>query len=208
MRNLNIKATVSTRPSVILAHEIPVITRGATAELFYNLTDKVYDLSVIDQLTFIFKQNKTITWYSMFTYLTKTTDTSVVADKIYYTAVEPIAEDSYECVASIVAEPESNPAEANYYEICEDNRGWTNTYYMLDEHFYHYYGEGYDYISFNFSSVETKELSLTTPENNMQFEVAIRLNTDSYSNLRNSDSVIIEPQHSIAVVDSLYSKIR
>ena len=49
MRNLNIKATVSTRPSVTLAHEIPVITRGATAELFYNLTDKVYDLSVIDQ---------------------------------------------------------------------------------------------------------------------------------------------------------------
>lgn len=208
MRNLNIKATVSTRPSVILAHEIPVITRGATAELFYNLTNKVYDLSVIDQLTFIFKQNKTITWYSMFTYLTKTTDTSVVADKIYYTAVEPIAENSYECTARIVAEPESNPAKAEYYEICEDNKGWTNTYYMLDEHFYHYYGEGYDYISFNFSSAETKELSLTTPENNMQFEVAIRLNTDSYSNLRNSDSVIIEPQHSIAVVDSLYSKIR
>lgn len=208
MRNLNIKATVNTRPSITLAHEIPVITRGATAELFYNLTDKVYDLSVIDQLTFIFKQNKTITWYSMFTYLTKTTDTSVVANKIYYTAVEPIAENSYECTAIIVAEPESNPAAADYYEICEDNRGWTNTYYMLDEHFYHYYGEGYDYISFNFSSVETKELSLTTPENNMQFEVAIRLNTDSYSNLRNSDSVIIEPQHSIAVVDSLYSKIR
>ena len=39
MRNLNIKATVSTRPSVIPAHEIPVITRGATAELFYNLTN-------------------------------------------------------------------------------------------------------------------------------------------------------------------------
>ena len=79
---------------------------------------------------------------------------------------------------------------------------------MLDEHFYHYYREGYDYVSFNFSSAETKELSLTTPENNMQFEVAIRLNTDSFESLRNSDSVIIEPQHSIAVVDSLYSKIR
>ena len=75
-------------------------------------TDKVYDLSVIDQLTFIFKQNKTISWYSMFTYLTKTTDTSVVADKNYYTAVEPVTENSYECTARIVTEPDSNPAKA------------------------------------------------------------------------------------------------
>jgi hypothetical protein len=41
----------------------------------------------------------------------------------------------------------------------------------------------------------------------VQFEVVVRLNTDIYNNLSNKDSIIIEPQHSIAVVDSLYGNI-
>ena len=208
MKTLNIKATVGTAPSVVPAHEIPVITRGATAELFYNLTDKIYDFNAIDQITFILKQNKNINWYSMFSYLVKTEDTEVNVDKIYYTNVQPINENSFECTGILVTQPEKNPAEANYYEVVEENHGWKDTLYILDEHFYHYFGDGYSYISFNLTSEETKQLSLTTPDNNMQFEVAIRLNTDSYDNLRNKDSIIIEPQHSIAVVDSLYSKIR
>jgi hypothetical protein len=78
---------------------------------------------------------------------------------------------------------------------------------MLDDHFYHDFGEDYDFVTFNFTSEETKALTLTTPDNNMQFEVAVRLNTDSFESLRNKDSIIIEPQHSIAVIDSLYSNI-
>jgi hypothetical protein len=55
--------------------------------------------------------------------------------------------------------------------------------------------------------METKEFKVTTPDNNMQFEVAVRLNTDTYNNLSNKDSIVIEPQHPIAVVDSLYGNI-
>ena len=208
MKTLNIKATVGTMPSVSTTHEITVITRGAAAKLFYTLPAKLYDFDVIDQITFIFKQNKNINWYSMFNYLVKTEDTEVNADKIYYSNVQPINENSFECTGTLVIQPEENPAEANYYEVVEENHGWKDTLYILDDHFYHYPVDGYSYISFNLASDETKQLSLTTPDNNMQFEVAIRLNTDSYDNLRNKDSIIIEPQHSIAVVDSLYSKIR
>ena len=41
-------------------HELLVITRGATASIDYNLFDKVSDMENIDQMTFIFKQDKKI----------------------------------------------------------------------------------------------------------------------------------------------------
>lgn len=74
---------------------------------------------------------------------------------------------------------------------------------VIDPHFYLVNGE-YCAIIFNLDSEETKEFK---PGINIEYEIAIKLNTDSYASLSNKDSILIEPQHSIAVVDSLYSRV-
>jgi hypothetical protein len=73
-----------------------------------------------------------------------------------------------------------------------------------DSHFYHFDNEDYAAIIFNLDSEETKQFK---PGVNIEYEVAIKLNTDSYASLSNKDSIIIESQHPIAVVDSLYSRV-
>jgi hypothetical protein len=106
-----------------------------------------------------------------------------------------------------VAEPAKNPKESNYYEVVEGNHSWRDTCYLLDDHFYYDNEDGCNCVKFTLTSAETKQLKVTTPDTNVQFEVVVRLNTDIYNNLSNKDSIIIEPQHSIAVVDSLYGNI-
>jgi hypothetical protein len=41
----------------------------------------------------------------------------------------------------------------------------------------------------------------------MNFEVAVRLNTDTLQNFAYRDTIIIEPQANIIVTDSLFSQI-
>ena len=74
----------------------------------------------------------------------------------------------------------------------------------LDTHFYHVDSPDYSAIIFNLDATETKQFKAGIP---VEYEVAIKLNTDSFVALGGKDSIIIEPQHSIQVVDSLFSHI-
>jgi hypothetical protein len=74
---------------------------------------------------------------------------------------------------------------------------------MPDEHFYLLD----NVLTFTMFPEETTELALTSPMNNMKFEIVFRLDTNSSAPNNYRDSIIIEPQHPIAVVDSLYSQI-
>jgi hypothetical protein len=73
-----------------------------------------------------------------------------------------------------------------------------------DSHFYHFDNEDYAAIIFNLDSEETKQFKPGLP---LEYEVAVKLNTDSLVNLGGKDSIIIEPQHYIEVRDSLFSRI-
>lgn len=146
---MSIYATLHTHPTCNATHEMIYITRGATAELIYPLYDKAFRFEDIEQITFTFKQGKTIYWYSMFT-----------------------------------------PGEDETVET--------------DSHFYHFNNEEYSAIIFNFDSEETKQFKAGLP---VEYEIAIKLNTDSFVNLGGKDSIVIEPQHPIEIRDSLYSKV-
>lgn len=76
--------------------------------------------------------------------------------------------------------------------------------FETDSHFYYFNNEDYSAILFNLDSEETKQFKPGLP---LEYEVAIKLNTDSLVNLGGKDSVIIEPQHYIEVRDSLFSRI-
>jgi hypothetical protein len=146
---MSIYATLRTTPTCNHTHEVIYITRGATAELIYPLYDKVFRFEDIEQVTFTFKQGKTIYWYSMFT-------------------------------------------------SGEDETVET------DSHFYHFNNAEYGAIVFNFDSEETKQFKAGLP---VEYEIAIKLNTNSFASLGGKDSIIIEPQHPIEIRDSLYSKV-
>lgn len=74
----------------------------------------------------------------------------------------------------------------------------------IDPHFYHFDSSEYGAIVFNLDNEETKQFKAGIP---VEYEVAIKLNTDSFVNLGGKDSTIIEPQHFIEVRDSLFSHI-
>jgi len=209
MRNFDIRTTLSLSPSMARAHEVIYITRGTTATLNFNFGNKVYSFEDTDQITFILKQGKTTHWYKMFTYIVETEDEIPVAGKTYYSNIQSIGEDdeSYQCTGTEVLEPGDNPKELGYYEVVDGNYSWRNTKYILDPHFCQSSGIGYDYISLILSSKETAYFYATTPETMVEFEIVIRLNTDSFASLGNNDSIIIEPQHPIGVIDSLFARI-
>ena len=75
----------------------------------------------------------------------------------------------------------------------------------LNPHFYLDVESEYPAIVFNFDSVETLQFK---PGVNIEYEVVIELDTDRFGTVGNKDSVVIEPQHPIAVIDSLYSYVR
>ena len=150
---MSIYATLRTTPiNVGHSHEMIYITRGASAELTYTLFDKVFKIEDVEQITFTFRQGKSLYWYSMFNQV--------------------------------------------------ENEGVIET--VVDPHFYIFENEDYGAVIFNLDNEETKQFK---PNINLEFEVAIKLNTDSFATLSNKDSIIIEPQHPIAVVDSLYSQL-
>lgn len=200
---MSIYATLHTAPTNHNhTHEMIYITRGASAELIYPLFDKALKPTDLDQVTFTFKQGKTLYWYSMFTYVVPSEDTSIKADKHYYN-LAPIS--GLQCNLIEVENPTGNPTENGYFEISNNpTLNWKTTNYSVDPHFYLFENEDFGAILFNFDSEETKQFKANI---NVDYEVAIRLNTDNLSSLNNRDSIIIEPQHPIAVVDSLYSRV-
>lgn len=74
----------------------------------------------------------------------------------------------------------------------------------VDPHFYHFDNDEYGAIIFNLDNNETKQFKAGVL---IEYEIAIKLNTDSFTTLGGKDSIIIEPQHPIEVRDSLYSCI-
>lgn len=206
---MSIYATLHTQPAHRPSHEMLYITRGASATLHFNLVEQPYSFTDIDQLTFLLKQDTLLYWYRMFTYLVKSTDLQVIPNKTYFTNVELVnpASGSLQCKGTLVKEPTGNPFKQGYFEVVEGNYGWRDTWYLVDPQFTHSLGESYDYITLVLASEDTKHFEPTLTHGAVDFEIVVRLNTDSLTNLANIDSTIIEPQHPIAVVDSLYSKI-
>ena len=194
-------------------HELLVITRGATASIDYNLFDKVYDIENIDQMTFIFKQDKKIISFNLIEYFKITKDTVVEPDKNYYKRVEADLQSSTDFAFEPIVTIEGSSIAAytkefgDIYEQCELASGEVNLNWQFNKHFSHVSGNGYSYITFMLTSEETLLFEPTCPENNVLFEVVTILNTDSFSGMHGEDSTIISAQHPIAVVDSLYGKI-
>jgi hypothetical protein len=201
---MSIYATLHTAPTGRPVHEMIYITRGASAELLYPLHDKVFRAKDIDQITFTFKQGKMLYWYSMFTYIIPTKDTEVKPNKQYYT-ITLDAEESLPCTIAEVKNPVGNPKALNYVEASNDpTLNWKKAKYALDPHFYLFENDDYGAILFNFDSEETKQFKSGIT---VEYEIAVKLNTDSMASVGHKDSIIIEPQHPIAVIDSLYSKV-
>lgn len=194
-------------------HELLVITRGATASIDYNLFDKVYGIENIDQMTFIFKQNKKIFSFNLVDYFKITGDVVVEPNKNYYKKVNvdlPSRQDfAFEQIVTIEGSSIAAYTKefGDIYEQCELASGETNLNWQLNRHFSYVSGNGYSYITFMLTSDETLLFEPTCPENNILFEVVTRLNTDSFSGMHGEDSTIISAQHPIAVIDSLYGKI-
>ena len=203
MDGLNFKTVLGVKPSNSFMHDILVITRGATADITYDLGNKFYNTELLDQITFVFKQNQCVFHYDMFNYLDKTSDTEAEDGKIYYTALTRVADDSLQVEATAVIDYTGNPKAAGYYEVVPITDAKNGLYWMLDDHFWLMNG----LLTFTFSAEETKNLRTTTPDNNMLFEVVFRLDTDDLESNKGKDSIIIEPQHAIAVRDSIYSQI-
>ena len=202
---MGIHATLRTAPTSRPVHEMIYITRGASAELLYPLHDKVFRAQDIDQITFTFKQGKTLYWYSMFTYIVPSEDVAVNENKKYYTITLDAAEASFPCTLEEVKNPTGNPKGLNYYETSDaTNLNWTTSKYALDPHFYLFDNDEYGAIIFNLDCEETKQFK---PGITVEYEIAVKLNTDSFASMSHKDSIIIEPQHPIAVIDSLYSKV-
>lgn len=202
----DIKTTLGICPAIRDTHELIYITRGASAILNFNFADTVYNFDDVNQITFSFKQGRKLFWYKMFTYLMPTDDETVVFGKTYYTDVRPIVDGCLQCSATVVCDP-AEPKANNYYEAVEGNHSWSDTLYIIDEHFCHSVGKSWDYLTFSLAAEETAQFTCTQPGNYMEYEIAVRLNTYWYKNTGNRDSIIIEPQHPIAVIDSLYSKL-
>jgi hypothetical protein len=137
-----------------------------------------------------------------------TSDTEADPEKTYYSEVEPVSEDTFQCKATIVAEPEGSPSASGLYEEVDGNHSWRDTYYLVDPHFSQSCGEGWDYVTLILSSNDTLNFKATNGIPTVEFEVAVRLNTDSFTALGSQDSIIIEAQRPIAILDSLYSKMQ
>lgn len=192
-------------------HEMLVITRGASASIDYNLFVKVFKMDDIDQFTYIFKQGKNLIKYSMVNYFVPSLDAEVVVGKDYYTVEREDEETklnvpaSLKCKATKVINPTGSPIEQGYYESYDLKSG-EEAYWDFDPHFSYIYGSDYSMITLRLNPLDTLKFKPTSKGCEMECEVAIRLNTDIAKDTAGLDSIIIEPQHQIAVVDSLFAE--
>jgi len=200
MGDLRLRATLDVKPrhDPMCGPKLIYLTRGATGSISYDLSKKAYyDFKDLDQVKFIFKQNKELYWYNMIDYLVETADTEFLLGKDYYNVLECDPETN-QCIVERVTNSTGSPA--GYYELSDEDQGIkVTTLWALDDHFSHETdGEDYDFIIFTLSPEETLQFKPTQPENNVKFEI----------NLRVGSEVIVEPQFPIAVFDSLTSQIK
>lgn len=207
MRNFDIRTTLSLYPSVPAGPEVTYITCGSTATLHFDLGKKIYEFEDLDQLTFMLKQGKNLYWYKMFTYLDPTQDTEVVEGKPYYTNIKLDPEDPFACTAELATNIEGSPVNLGLYEEVEGNISWRDCLYMVDPHFTYASGEGFSQVNLILQPKETAELKPCGLDNPIQVEAAVRLNTDKFASLGSTDSIVIEPQMPVVVLDSLYSRL-
>jgi hypothetical protein len=207
METLNIKAVLSSSPAnIVVSDELLQITKGASAALSFNYSDKVYSYDDTDQITFMLKQGNKIYRYRMFIYLIPTTDLQVIPGKNYYTKVSCPA-NSFKCTATKVVPSASDcPIDLGYYEEADGNYSWRNTEYLLDTRFYYENLGKMETVSLLLHSEDTLQFKTNTSKP-MEFEVAVRLNTETLPSFAYKDTVIIEPQPKIIVTDSLFSQI-
>jgi hypothetical protein len=207
MDSLDIRAKLSIYPTKrIAANELLQITRGASASIPFNYSDKVYTFDDTDQITFMLKQDKTIYWYKMFTYLKPTSDMRPILGKNYYTKVSHPS-NSFKCKATLVQPAITDcPAELEYYEETDGNCSWRDTEYLLDERFYYENLQGLETVSLLLQPSDTLQFKAKSNKL-LEFEVAVRLNTDTLQSFAYQDTVIVEQMPNILVTDSLFSKI-
>lgn len=208
MRDIKIKTTLGITPIKSCYNyncNKVVITKGATASINYDLTEKVYTFNDIVQATFSFKYNKDIFWYTMVEYFTETLDKVADGETTYYERMQA----PEQSISKYIFIPKSC-AKGDLVEglfvltILEDTETTEN--WQLDKHFYYCDTEGYKAINFILSSEETRALP-TTGEDFLDFEVAIKLDTDTLAGMHSKDSIIIEPQTPIMVVESIFQNI-
>lgn len=206
---MSIYATLHNHPTARPPHEMTYITRGASATLTFNLFDQAYSFADIDQIAFLLNQEELLYWYTMFTYLIKSTDTEVIPGKYYFTDVELLDPDSgsLQCKGTLVTEPSGNPSAQDYFEAVEGNHGKSDTWHLVDPRFSYLDSVGSESIKLTLFPEDTKQFNPTNIHEKVAFEVVIRLDTDHLTQLAMTDSTIIEPQPPILVRDSLYSKI-
>jgi len=204
MPRIDIKTTIGFCPRK-RAHEITYITRGATASFTFMLMDKMYSFEDITQMTFSFRQGKDMWWYNLIEYFIPSEDEEIDYTKVYYEVNIPNPDISYECVAVEIIDPKFIP-KGNYYEKVANPGDNTETApWRRNEHFS--WPDNYEFINFMLFPENTREFNLTTPDDNIVFEIAIKLNTDVRFGAQARDSVLIEPQHPVAVIDSVFSRI-
>ncbi len=205
MKNINIKTTLAIYPRTS-AHEFLSITRGASAELTFDISERWYTFNQLEQIIFSLKQKKKIYWYRMFEYIIPTEDEEIDTFKTYYTNVSVI--EGLHCSGDLVEEPEDNPMEAGYWEVVDLDKENDQLNYIINSHFTYIVADnGFDYVSFILSPKETAEFAPTTPDSNIKFEVAVRLDTDKTDGDDLLDSTVIEAQPQIIVKDSLYGQV-
>lgn len=208
MRDLKIKTTLGIAPIKSCCgcgcNKI-VITKGATASINYDLTGKVYTFNDIAQATFSFKHNKDIFWYTMIEYFVETPDKVADGETTYYERTLASGQSISKYIFTARTCAKGTSVEGLFILAALADTATTENW-QLDKHFYYCDIEGYEAINFILSSEETKALP-TTGEDFLDFEVAIRLNTDTLAGMHSKDSVIIEPQMSIMVVESIFQNI-
>lgn len=209
MENYNIKATLSNAPKKVLSqmNQAYYISRGASATISYNISGPLYDLTNIDQITFMLSQNRKIIWYRMFNYITKTLDTEFISGKTYYKNIKLVPGDVLQCTGTAVSDEVGNPSQLGYYESISDEDSTKDTKYLIDPHFSYFCEGDLECISLNLFPEDTLQFKPTGLENPITCELALRLNTELIAELGNRESIIVEQLPPIVVVDTLYSKL-
>lgn len=207
--NYNVSAKLCTSPN-FKRPEIIYLTRGVSGMINFDIYNKAYCFDDIEQLTFMLREtNGKLHVYDAIEYFTPAVN--YVSTTQYYmqkprhkdTALEEIR---YEPVPK----SESKAEDINYYFIAykpEDTAlAEAKMYWQLNDHFTYSGGKDYEYISFLLRGKETLEFTDTNLDSLIEFEIAVKLNTDSLLE-QAYDAVIIEKQAPIGVISSLYSQI-
>jgi hypothetical protein len=207
MNTFDIKSTLNIYPTPKFApNELLQITRGASAALVFSYHDKSYTFDDTDQITFMIKQGKTIYWYKMFTYLQPSQDIRPIPGKNYYTQVSHPAK-SFKCQAvQVLPSAQESPVELGYYEEVDGNCSWRDTEYLFDERFNFENLEGLETVSLILQPEDTLQFKAKAG-NLLDFEIAVRLNTEAKPGFANQDAIVIEAQPKIIVTNSLFSQI-